>query len=50
MNHKNAKKTNQYRVLLYKEKQWEQRDRSVKENVTDTLDCEPDFDKTLRSS
>lgn len=29
---------------------WEQRERSVKENVTDTLDSEPNFDKKPRSS
>lgn len=55
MNHKNSKtktkkQINQYRMLLYKEKQWEQADRSVKENVTDILDSELDFDKKLKSS
>lgn len=37
-------------MFLYEDKQWEQRDKHVKENVTDMLDSEPNFDKKLRSS
>ena len=44
MNSKNARKTIQVRILLYKEKQWEQRERSAKENVSDSLDSEPNLD------
>lgn len=48
MNGKDVRKTIQIRMLLHKEKPWEQREKSAKEIVSDTLDSEPNFDKKLR--